>query len=221
MRIGVREYSGICLCAAIVVALVAMTVRAADPPFAAGILRRDGVIIPFAVFDGKSWSNHWPKPSLDLTVPTDVGSVPTKWWGDAGAQREWQLWIGTAEPQTVKVVQPDWVDAYCVRQIGLHTDYRPLQLPPPPTEQPYPKDGLALAPPRAIERTAVVPPTSPEANSMLVELKEAFNRAERQPAGKVAHPVSKEVRENQDPKIEAVYSHGSEPRVFYVEATRE
>jgi hypothetical protein len=221
MRIGFREYSGICLCAAVVVALFAAAVRAAEPPFAAAVLRRDGVIVPFAVFDGKSWSNHWPKPSLDLTVPTDVGSVPTRWWGDAGPQREWQLWIGTAEPQTVKVVQPDWVDAYCVRQIGLHTDYRPLQLPPPPSEQPYPKDGLALAPPRAIERVAVVPPIGPEPNSLLAELKDAFNKAERQPAGKVNHPVDRDVREDLDPKIEAVYSHGSEPRVYYVEATRE
>src|SRR5262245_9758361 len=221
MRIGFREYFGIYLCAAVVVALLAAAVRAAELPFAAGILRRDGVIIPFAVFDGKSWSNHWPKPSLDLTVPTDVGSVPTKWWGDAGAQREWQLWIGTAEPQTVTVVQPDWVDVHCVRQIGLHTDYRPLQLPPPPSEQPYPKDGLALAPPHAIERVAVVPPSGPDANSLIVELKEAFNRAERQPAGKVAHPVGREGREDQDPRIEALYSHGGEPRVYYVEATRE
>jgi hypothetical protein len=221
MRIGCREYSGIWLCTGVAVALLAAAVRAAEPPFAAAILRRDGTIIPFAVFDGKSWSNHWPKPTLDLTVPTDVGSVPTRWWGDAGPQRTWQLWIGAAEPQTVKVIQPDWVDVHCVRQIGLHTDYQALQLPPPPSEQPYPKDGLALAPPRAIERVGVVPPEGAEANSMIVELKEAFNRAEREPAGKVRHPVRRETREDLDPRIEALYSHGGEPRVYYVEATRE
>src|SRR5262245_59093038 len=221
MRIGFREYSGICLCTAAAVALLAVAARAAEPPFAAAILRRDGVIIPFAVFDGKSWANHWPKPTLDLTVPTDVGSVPTRWWGDAGPRPEWQLWIGAAEPQTVKVVQPDWFVVHCVRQIGLQTDYRPLQLPPPPSEQPYPKDGLALAPPRAIERVAVVPPVGTESSSLIPELKAAFNKAEREPASKVRHPVGRDGREDQDPMIEALYSHGGEPRVYYVESTRE
>ena len=56
---------------------------------------------------------------------------------------------------------------------------------------------------------------------MLAELKEAFNKAERQPAGKFAHPVERDAREDLDPVIEALYSHGSEPRVYYVEATRE
>jgi len=221
MRIGIREYAGIFLCSAAAFLVLAVGVQAAEPPFVAGVLRRDGVIIPFGVFDGKSWSNHWPKPTLDLTVPTDVGSVPTRWWGDAGPQATWQIWSGAAEPQTVKVVQPDWVDVHCVRQIGLHTDYRTGQLPPPPSEQPYPKDGLAIAPARPIERVALVPPAGPDANSMLVALKEAFNRAERQPAGKVDLPLSRDAREDQDPRIEALYSHGSEPRVYYVEATRE
>src|SRR5262249_35765384 len=201
MRIGFREYCGPFLCAAAVIAMLGVAVQAADAPFAAGILRRDGVIIPFGVYDGKSWSNHWPKPSLDLTVPTDIGSVPSRWWGDAGPQGTWQVWTAFAEPKTVKAIQPNWVDVQCVRQIGLQTDYRPEQMPPPPSEQPYPKDGLAVAPPRPIERVTVVPPGGPEANSMLAELKDAFNKAERQPAGKVSHPVRREARETQDPKI--------------------
>jgi hypothetical protein len=221
MRIGFREYSGIFIGTAAATVLLGLAARAAEPAFAAGILRRDGVIIPFAVYDGKSWSNHWPKPALDLTVPTDIGSVPSRWWGDAGPQTTWQVWTGAGEPRTVKVVQPDWVDVQCMRQIGLQTDYRPEQMPPPPTEQPYPKDGLAIAPPRAIERVTVVPPGGPEANSMLAELKDAFNKAERQPAGKFNHPVRREAREAKDPAIEALYSHGSEPRVYYVEASRE
>ena len=40
--------------------------------FTVGVLRRDGVIVPFAAFDGKRWSNRWPPPALDSTVP--VGS---------------------------------------------------------------------------------------------------------------------------------------------------
>src|SRR2546426_11122598 len=168
--------------------VVAAALGAAEPPippFAAGVLRRDGVVIPFAVFDGKSWSDRWPKPSLDLTVPTDVSSVPSRWWGATGPLDTWYAWIGASAPRPLKVVQPDWIDAHCVRQIGLHTDYRSEQLPPPPGEQPYPKDGLAIAPSRPVEPIVIVPPAGPEASSMVAELKDAFNRAERQPASKV------------------------------------
>ena len=129
--------------------ITAALVAAAEPPippFAAGVLRRDGVIVPFAVFDGKSWSARWPKPALDLTVPTDVSSVPEKWWGATGPLVTWFAVIGSAAPQPIKVVQPDWIDVHCMRQIGLHTDYRSDQLPPPLGEQPYPKDGLAISP---------------------------------------------------------------------------
>src|SRR6266850_2759858 len=172
--------------------VLAVALAAAEPPippFAAGVLRRDGVVVPFAVFDGKSWSARWPKPALDLTVPTDVASVPPRWWGETGPLDTWHAWIGAAEPRPLKVVQPDWIDVHCVRQIGLHTDYRPDQLPPPTTEQPYPKDGLAIAPPRPVEPVVIVPPGGPESNALLADLKEAFNRAERQPASKVDHPV--------------------------------
>ena len=212
-------------CSAVAVFLItAALIAAAEPPippFAAGVLRRDGVIVPFAVFDGKSWSARWPKPALDLIVPTDVGSVPEKWWGATGPLVTWFAVIGSAAAQPIKVVQPDWVDVHCVRQIGLHTDYRSDQLPPPLGEQPYPKDGLAISPSRPVEPIVNVPPAGTEANAMMAELKDAFNRAERQPAGKLDHPVSRENREQMDPKIEAVYAHGTEPRAFYVEATRE
>jgi len=221
MRIAIGTSVVLLFAAAAVVATPSVIEAPESPPFAAGVLRRDGVIVPFAVFDGNSWSNRWPKPALDLIVPTDVGSVPSRWWGATGPLDTWQAWVGTAEPRPIKVVQPDWIDAHCVRQIGLHTDYRSDQLPPPPTEQPYPKDGLAVAPSRPIERVAVLPPNGPDANAMAAELKNAFNRAERQPAGKLEHPLSRDEREDMDPVVEAVYAHGTEPRVYYVEATRE
>jgi hypothetical protein len=212
-------------CSAVAFFLItAALIAAAEPPippFAAGVLRRDGVIVPFAVFDGKSWSARWPKPALDLIVPIDVGSVPEKWWGATGPRDTWFAVIGSAAPQPIKVVQPDWIDVHCVRQIGLHTDYRSDQLPPPLGEEPYPKDGLAISPSRPVEPIVNVPPAGTEANAMMAELKDAFNRAERQPAGKADHPVSRERREEIDPKIEAVYAHGTEPRAYYVEATRE
>jgi hypothetical protein len=30
------------------------------PPFVLGVVRRDGIVIPFSSFDGKRWDTPWP-----------------------------------------------------------------------------------------------------------------------------------------------------------------
>ena len=98
---------------AALVGLAVAALRAADSAagaFAVGVLRRDGVIVPFAAFDGKRWSNSWPGPALDLTVPVGLRAVPSSWWGPAKkALDSWQaLLLPSADaPRTLKVVQPD------------------------------------------------------------------------------------------------------------------
>jgi hypothetical protein len=210
----------------IAVGLLAMAaaVVAADPAdtaFAVGVLRRDGIVVPFATFDGRQWSSHWPKPAVELTVPIDLRGVPSGWWGPTGPLDSWEAWVGTNEPQSIRVGQPDWIDAHCLRQIGLRTNYRAAEFPPPPTERPYPKDGLAVSPPQTIERVQTVPAAAAEATAMSAALHDAFNRAERKTAGKFDHPIRESIRERVTPAIEALYAHGGEPRVFYVESLRE
>jgi len=193
-----------------------------DAAFTVGVLRRDGIVVPFATFDGRNWASHWPKPAVDLTVPINVESVPSSWWGPTGALVSWEAWVaGTGDRQTIRVVQPDWIDVHCLRQIGLRTDYRAIEFPPPPQEQPYPKDGLAVSPPRPIEAIQSVPPAASEASAMTAVLQNAFNEAEQKTARKFNHPIKASVRERVTPTIEAVYAHGGEPRVYYVESSRE
>ena len=195
---------------------------AADTPserFGVGMLRRDGIIIPFAAWDGKSWSAHWPKPALDLTVPVSVSSVPSRWWGPTGPLDTWQ--VATASVTTlVRVVQPDWVDIHCARQIGLRTEYRASQPPPSPTVQPYPKDGLAIAPPHPVDRIDILPVAGDEMRRLLPEVQKSFNEAERKTEDRYGHPIARRAREGIEPTIEAAYSWGRTPRVYYVEATR-
>jgi hypothetical protein len=194
----------------------------ADPTtraFAVGALRRDGIVIPFAVFDGKRWSKPWPLPSLDPSIPINVTSVPSRWWGSPGPRESWQAWTGS-EPKTIRVRQPDAVDVHCTRQIGLRTDYRPAEPAPPWSEQPYPKDGIAISPPHPLEPIAILKPAEPELLPIREALKAAFDKAERETAGRFNHPVNQKTRESFDPEIEAAYAHGSDPRVYYVEATR-
>lgn len=212
---------------AIGVVLLAAALAAAESqpkPFGVGVLRRDGVIVPFATFDGKRWSHHWPEPSADLTIPIDLRSVPSRWWGPTGPIDTWTAWPGKAgggTPRPVKVGQPDWIETHCLRQIGLRTDYKPEEPPPPRTVQPYPKDGLVVSPDQPVEPIIWLSPLAPELDPLKSELQSAFNRAERGPAGKVDHPIETDERERMMPSIEAVYVLGDAPRLYYIEAVRQ
>ena len=42
-----------------------------------GVMRRDGVIIPFAFFDG-DWSSPWPTSLQNLDLPVTLDAVPKK-----------------------------------------------------------------------------------------------------------------------------------------------
>jgi hypothetical protein len=205
----------------LVVMVVLITADAPDAAFTVGVLRRDGIVVPFATYDGRRWSSHWPRPAIELTVPTDLRSVPAGWWGPTGPLASWEAWSGTEEPRPIQVTQPDWIDTHCVRQIGLRTDYRAGQFPPSPTEQPYPKDGLAISPPQPIERVQSLAPGSEDAGGMMAVLHDAFNGAERKTARKFDHPIKTGDRERIAPTVEALYAHGHEPRVYYVESERE
>lgn len=203
---------------------LAATLGAADPPrpvFGVGALRRDGVVIPFAAFDGKKWVATWPTPTRqDLTVPISVRSVPKRWWGPTQALETWQTWTN-AGARAAAVVQPDWVGVHCVRQIGLRTDYKTASAAlPPPTEQPYPKDGLAVSPPQPVDRVAILEPGAAEARALLPVMTEAFNRAEREVEDRFGHPIARRAREGVEPTMEAVYALGDASRLYYVEAVR-
>lgn len=206
-------------------AAFALIPSAADSPrdaFAVAVVRRDGVLIPFAAFDGKRWTNSWPPPRLDLQIPVTIGSVPKSWWGPTPPLPEWQIWPldRTGDPQTVKVTQPDWIDAHCVRQIGLRTNYRSALPVPPPAEQPYPKDALAISPPHAIERIEVISAGTDGASALASGLRGRFNGAERETASYFDHPVGRQIREAIEPEIEAMYTFGDAPPAYYVEASR-
>jgi hypothetical protein len=207
-------------CVAAVVILAAVLAAAPRPDaFGVGVLRRDGIIIPFAAFDGKRWVNSWPLPNVDVDVPIALRDVPSKWWGPTAALDRWQLFTASA-PQSLRVVQPDWVEVPCSRQIGLRTDYKPAEPAPPRTVQPFPKDGLAVSPPQAMEPIAIVPASSDDARALTTTLREAFNNAERVVEEQYGHPVSRRGREGREPDVEAVYAVGDHPRIYYVESSR-
>jgi hypothetical protein len=211
---------------AVAIAGAAAALRAADvsaDKLAVGVLRRDGLVIPFATFDGKRWRKDWPEPRQTVDVPAALSSVPSRWWGPLKPIETWQAWIGSDSARTLQVHQPDWYEAHCVQQVGLRTDYRSKQPPPDPREQPYPKDGLVVSPPQPqVGRIDIVAPGSP-----MPPVVDAFNEAERKAIRRFEdrgkHPVKEAQRGAVPLKIEAMYATGSPTaaRIYYVEVSKQ
>src|SRR5688572_5440345 len=68
-----------------------------------GMVRNDGVLLPFAAFDGRKWSAPWP--FIDRfggvpELPVNLASVPLDWWGGE-APGAWRLWSRSGEPRAL------------------------------------------------------------------------------------------------------------------------
>lgn len=209
-------------------AALAALVAAAEPAshaFTIGVLRRDAIVVPIATYDGKNWKGNWPYPASDVDVPVSLASVPRRWWGPTGPLVSWQISSGSTS-QTVHVRQPDWLQTYCQKQVGLRTDYQPREWPPGPDAKPYPKDGLAVSPPVKVEPIERIAPGSPEEQALGEGVRAAFNAREldgvarAQQQGADVAPGRKDL-EALPVTIEAAYAFGGSHRVYWAEATRE
>lgn len=199
------------------------------PPFSLAVLRQDGILIPFATYDG-TWKNHWPVPRVAFDVPVALDDVPRDWWPEKRAQREWTLWRSDGESEPLKALAPTWFRAQCLSNVGLRTDFKRVGPLPPPDATPYPKEGLAtsVAPgvEPGIEPIVVLDDASPDWKWLLGILPPAFERAENQAIYRERgwqHPYSIRERALRPIQLEALYrTPDAAPGgfVFYFEAVR-
>ena len=201
----------------------AVLARAGDEAFTIAVVRRDGILIPFATYDGKRWRSHWPSPRDRVDVPISLRSIPPGWWGPIPAIDTWQVTAGDGPPRVVRVRQPDWFETQCQKQIGLRTDYRPADAAPEPDAQPYPKDGLAISSPREVLHIDIVPPRDPPSQLVAqfnIQEREAIDG--RQSQSQWSHWLTRQQREATPLKIEATYAAGPpDARAYYFEASRQ
>jgi hypothetical protein len=212
-------------------ALVGLVLLAARPagrndPFTLGVLRRDGAVIPFAAFDG-SWSAPWPAGLHETELPISIDDIPRKWWGKAGPAREWSRWSDGVQRGTVRLDRPQPLRIMCTTRIGLRSDYRSSEPVPPPFAQPYPKDGLVVSGPQAVDALQMLPLASPEWAEMESTLQRPFDNAEERTLTQItgwSHAYGRKERTRVPIAIEALYRapiDSGEWLAYYVEAVRK
>jgi hypothetical protein len=196
------------------------------PRITLGVLRRDGIVFPFASYDG-DWSAPWPEPSNISAIPIGLADVPKKWWGAAGPDAAWTARLADGTSRPLKLVAPVAVQVFCVMRLGLWSDYRggPFERGEPTVA----KDGLAVAGNATLLPIERVPLDSPGARDIVRTITDAFNREEKAASLRFTrwkHPVSDTDRRAVPIELEALYrasetTHRGSWTTMYVEAVRK
>ena len=168
-------------------------------PFTLGVLRRDGVIIPFAHFDGRRWSNDWVTPNKTFDVPISLNDVPERWWPGRKPILSWTAWPTQRSSRRIEAQAPVLLRAHCQRAVGLRTNWVPNEPPPPDGVQPYPKEGLATAGSAVlVEPVQLLAEGSPEWKMVAEAAHAEVTSRERSAVGNLSamwsHPVPEDQR---------------------------
>jgi hypothetical protein len=203
--------------------------RAGDGRGALAVLRRDGLMLPFASFNRDTWQISWPINPMMLEMPPTIAAIPDRWWGTRSPD-QWRAWLTTGENQALEPTAPLPFRIFCAPRLGLRTNYRSaLPLPPAPVE-PYPKDGLVISGDVSLEPIESVARESAEWTTLSVTLLKEFDRVEEDTLRKVRantgwrHIIPADERRKQPVRLESWYrSPSGEPgwTVSYVEAVRQ
>ena len=201
-RTGVRLAAAVLLAA-----LAAAGATAAErQKFTLAALRRDGVIIPFASFDGRAWSAHWPVSDIGVTLPISLADIPKKWWGPQGPDAPWTARFPEGETRPLTLKNPVHAKVFCSGHPALATDYQGGLL--DPREPTVPKDGLAIAGDVKIDDIITVSVHAPDAKRVIDLIADDFNREEELAAGHFLnwrHPFSPDERKGYPIELEAFY----------------
>jgi hypothetical protein len=197
---------------------------------ALAVLRRDGVLLPFASFNRDSWRVTWPlrlRPGLE--IPITKPTIPEAWWGTRSPD-QWRAYLLNGDELLVDVDRPVVFPSFCANSFGVRTTYRSAQPLPPVRTDPFPKDGLVVSGGVPIEPIETVTSASPDWPALAVALLDDFNRVEDETIRRVRgstgwrHPLAAGQRRAQPLRLESWYrSPAGEPgwTVSYVEAVRQ
>lgn len=173
------------------------------------VLRRDGIILPFAAFKGNDWSQPWPYPTVTTEVPVTLSAVPEGWWGGTPFG-EWTAIGPGGASVPVRLRSPILVPVCQERRIGIRTDYTSKEPPAPMIVQPYPKDGLAVTSGVRVEPIEIVAATSQERATLMAAIAGEIADAEEETIRalrrtRFKHPIERQARRAAAAQLEAWY----------------
>jgi hypothetical protein len=190
-----------------------------------GVLRADGLMIPFASYDGH-WSVPWPVDLHDRTLPITLSDVDPGWWGAVDPASLWSAFLTDGSKRPLKIQTLRQTHIFCTARLGVQTDY--FNAPPSPDDPTVAKDGLAIAGEGALLSVERVAKGTTAWNAVPPVIVKEFNHAEKIAAGHFTnwkHPYTAEQRAAYSIQIEALYRSQEQTRrgswrVSYVEAVR-
>jgi hypothetical protein len=195
-------------------------------PFALGVLRRDGIVVPFAVFDGKRWSVPWPT-ELGADARRVKLGIPPQWWGKTGPLTEMGAWADGVNHGTVHVSRAVLLRVMCEWRMGLASDYHSDQPSVPIDVQPYPKDGLVISGTERADAIEILSAEAPEWGPTAALVKDEFDRAEQEAIRVYTdwkNPIPRDVRRSAPVELEAMYRAPMDEDgwvAYYVEAVKK
>jgi hypothetical protein len=193
--------------------------------FGLGVLRRDGVLIPFCTYNGRTWSADWP--GIDTPeLPISIQSVPKRWWGAPGPSASWTAWLADGGKQPLVLEKPEHLRIFCGTHLGIQTDYRggPFD----PRDPTIAKDGVAIAGDAALLPITQVSLFAPDAHKIVETITDDFNKEEKLAATRFVawvHPYGETARKQVPIELESFYraresTPSGEWLTSYIEAVR-
>ena len=215
----------------LIVSSAALTPAAAKLNFELAVLRRDGIMVPFAAFNGHEWSTPWPTSDENVALPIALDDVPKKWWGPAPPSAAWTAWmVSDGAHRALTLEKPAQVRVFCGGHIGVKTNYTGESV--DERAPSVPKDALVVgtsADAVAVDQILAISLYSQDAVRLVKTMTDEFNKEESEAAKRFTnwvHPYSPRAREQMPIELEAFYRvHEKTPAhgdwsATYVEAIR-
>ena len=195
----------------------------ADRRYIVGVVRADGVLVPFAQFNAGLWRPIWQDPNSTNadSLPLTLDDVERDWWGRAGPSLQWTLWRAAGSSLPLNVSTSRVVASPCRAQAALGTDYKSEAPPPPPDLAPYPKIGIATTAPIDFEPIEQLSEKDAEWARVEAAVGDEFDDAESTSLEDMgwSHPTSRAMRKRSSIDLQSVW-HVRGSRFFYFEAMR-
>ena len=195
---------------------------------ALAVLRRDGILFPFASFNRDVWRVTWPVRMGEVEIPTSAGAIPKEWWGTR-YPNQWRAYLSDGDDAYLELREPTTFRSFCGSLLGVRTNYQSREPLPPVPVDPFPKDGLAISGGVPLEPIETVSPESAEWGPMAVSLTEDFDEAEKHTIDNVRrfarwrHPIAEASRAKTGVRLESWYRapSGEGWTTSYIEAVRQ